>query len=52
MIWLIRAAQVSSLTYRIVLSGMMTYYLIREGLSRKQRRKLQNQLPAPEPQPS
>jgi hypothetical protein len=49
MIWLIRAAQVSSLTYRIVLSGMMTYYLIREGLSKAQKRKLQRALPPPEP---
>ena len=46
--WLIRATQVSGLTYRLLLTTMMTVYLIREGLSRAQKHKLQRALPAPE----
>ena len=48
MIWLIRATQISSLTYRLLLTTMMAVYLVREGLSNNQKRKLQRQLPVPE----
>ena len=51
MYWLIRATQVTSLTYRLLLTTMMTVYLIREGLSNAQKNK-QLRLPAPEPSPS
>lgn len=44
--WLIRATQVSGLTYRLLLTTMMTVYLIREGLSNKQRNHVP-QLPPP-----
>lgn len=47
MIWLIRATQVSSLTYRLLLTTMMTAYLIREGLNNSQKRKLERALPSP-----
>ena len=47
--WLIRATQVTSLTYRLLLTTMMTAYLIREGLSNRQKLKLQKQLPPPPP---
>jgi len=46
MYWLARATQVTGLTYRLLLTSMMTYYLIREGLSRRQRDHVP-QLPAP-----
>ena len=46
MYWLIRATQVTTLTYQLLLATMMTVYLIREGLSNAQKRKTL-QLPAP-----
>lgn len=46
MYWLIRATQVTSLTYRLLLTTMLTFCLIREGLSNAQRRKLSRQLTA------
>lgn len=49
MFWLIRATQISSLTYRLLLSTMMAAYLLREGLSNAKKRKLQKLLPPPEP---
>jgi hypothetical protein len=51
MYWLIRATRVTSLTYRLLLTTMMTVYLIREGLSHSQRNKTL-QLPPPEHSPS
>jgi len=48
MYWLIRATQVTSLTYRLLLTTMMTVYLLRDGVSNHQKRKLQKQLPAPD----
>ena len=47
--WLIRATQVSSLTYRLLLTAMMTYYLIREGVSSRQKQKLMRLPPPPKP---
>jgi len=49
MYWLIRATQVTGLTYRIVLTTMMTAYLIREGLSSKQRSHIPQLPPPPNP---
>jgi len=49
--WLIRATQVSSLTYRLLLTTMMTVYLIREGLNTAQKRKTL-QLEAPKTAPT
>lgn len=46
MYWLIRATQVTGLTYRLLLTTMMTVYLVREGLSSKQRARIP-QLPPP-----
>ncbi len=45
MYWLIRATQVTSLTYRLLLATMMIVYLIREGLSNAQKKNAL-QLPA------
>lgn len=45
--WLFRATQVTSLTYRLLLTTMMTVYLIREGLNNAQKNKLP-QLPSPD----
>ena len=37
--WLIIATRVSSLVHRLLLTTMLTAYLIRDGLSKAQRRK-------------
>lgn len=50
MLWLYRATQVTSLTYRLLLTTMMTVYLIREGLNNSQKKKIP-QLPAPKDLP-